>query len=59
MKTIKEIEDQIKILDKKRVECLAERDNSKNDCDYSVNQNLVMIYVMQIESLKWVLNESI
>lgn len=55
MKTEQEIKEMISDLENK---CKAEsgnRDNAKNESDYAVAQNLVLIYVMQIEILLEVL----
>lgn len=47
MKTEQEIKVMCEVLDKKRINSLADRDNAKNDFDRSVAQNLVLVYAMQ------------
>jgi hypothetical protein len=57
MKTEQEIRELADRLDKKRIGSLIDRDNSKIETERSVNQNLVLIYVMQHQILMEILNE--
>ena len=56
MKTEQEIKAMCEVLDKKRINSLADRDNAKNDFDRSVAQNLVLVYAMQHNILLEVLD---
>jgi hypothetical protein len=57
MKTEQEIRELADRLDKKRIGSLIDRDNSKIETERSVNQNLVLIYVMQQQILMEKINE--
>jgi hypothetical protein len=57
IKTEQEIRELADRLDKKRIGSLIDRDNSKIETERSVNQNLVLIYVMQHQILMEILNE--
>ena len=56
MKTEQDIKAMCEVLDKKRINSLADRDNAKNDFDRSIAQNLVLVYAMQHDILLEVLD---
>lgn len=56
MKTEQEIKAMCEVLDKKRINSLAYRDNAKTEMDRDVAQKLVLIYAMQHNILLEVLD---